>query len=165
MEKDFIGRHVLVDVATFNSNNMTDVSAIYNLLEALSISLKMTLIHPPIVARIPFASHELYRYTNLLIEDGIKSHVVEDMKYALDLQKNNKSGISGTTMWLESHASIHTWPERNFFSFDAYSCKDFDPNIVFDVLNTLFDMKKVNGLDIIRYANSQPVINNIELSY
>ena len=32
-------------------------------------------------------------------------------------------------MWLESHAAIHTWTEENFFSFDAYSCKDFDVEV------------------------------------
>jgi S-adenosylmethionine/arginine decarboxylase-like enzyme len=30
------------------------------------------------------------------------------------------------------HAAIHTWVNEKFFSFDAYSCKDFDSQKVVD---------------------------------
>lgn len=35
-------------------------------------------------------------------------------------------GITGFTIIAESHVSIHTYPGRNFFAFDCFSCKEFD---------------------------------------
>lgn len=35
-------------------------------------------------------------------------------------------GISGVVLIAESHISIHTFPEKGFFSLDIFSCKDFD---------------------------------------
>ena len=35
-------------------------------------------------------------------------------------------GVTGFTVIAESHISIHTYPKRNFFAFDCFSCKEFD---------------------------------------
>lgn len=34
-------------------------------------------------------------------------------------------GISGFVIIAESHIAIHTYPEKNFFVMDIFSCKDF----------------------------------------
>lgn len=36
-------------------------------------------------------------------------------------------GISGVLVLAESHISVHSWPERNFASFDIFMCGDADP--------------------------------------
>jgi S-adenosylmethionine decarboxylase len=162
---DFVGRHVLLDVLTYSSKNLNNIECIYEFLETLSIELNMTLIHPPIVARIPFASNELARYTNLLKQDGVDSQVVDDMSQFLKLRETKMCGISAVTMWLESHSSIHTWPETNFFSFDAYSCKNFNPEIVYNLLRSVFDIKLLNGADINRFTNRLPEVTHINIHY
>ena len=43
-----------------------------------------------------------------------------------------------------------SWTEENFFSFDAYSCKDFDPEKALDYVLQFFDVQSYNGLDIVR---------------
>jgi S-adenosylmethionine decarboxylase len=35
-------------------------------------------------------------------------------------------GVSGFVIIAESHLSIHTFPDKGFFAFDAFSCKPFD---------------------------------------
>ncbi len=35
-------------------------------------------------------------------------------------------GVSGFVIIAESHIAVHTYPEKNFFVLDVFSCKDFD---------------------------------------
>ncbi len=41
-------------------------------------------------------------------------------------------GITGYCLITTSHLSIHTWPLRNRFCLDVFSCRRFDPQIVID---------------------------------
>lgn len=41
-------------------------------------------------------------------------------------------GVTGIVGIDTSHSSIHFWP--TFYTFDLYSCKDFDENDVFEML-------------------------------
>ena len=40
--------------------------------------------------------------------------------------KKMQGGITGMCVIAESHLSIHTWPESNYFAFDLFSCRNFD---------------------------------------
>ncbi|MEM7407514.1 MAG: S-adenosylmethionine decarboxylase [Pseudomonadota bacterium] len=146
----FVGRHLLLDVQTHSSRGINEVHVIYRLLEELSSVLDMTLVYPPLVARFPFASSELSQFVRSLTEEGIQARTVSTMQDLLAKRNSEDSGISGITVWLESHAAIHTWTEENFFSFDAYSCKDFDPEIALSHVLAHFDVASYNGLDIVR---------------
>lgn len=42
----------------------------------------------------------------------------------------DEGGVTGTAVITTSHLSIHTWPLRQRFSFDAYSCRKFDKEVV-----------------------------------
>ncbi len=42
----------------------------------------------------------------------------------------NNLGITGVTIITTSHLTIHTWPDRNYFSFDCYSCQKFDEEFI-----------------------------------
>ena len=42
--------------------------------------------------------------------------------------KPEDGGVSGIVMIAESHVSIHTFPHKNFFTADVYSCSFFDPD-------------------------------------
>lgn len=52
--------------------------------------------------------------------------------------KKDPGGWSGFVLIQESHISIHTFVKRKFFTFDIYSCKDFDTQIVIEHLKELF---------------------------
>ena len=53
-------------------------------------------------------------------------------------------GVTGTITLATSHAAIHIWDaeEPAMFQFDIYSCKDYDPNVVLNHINTNFDLKE-----------------------
>jgi S-adenosylmethionine decarboxylase len=146
----FVGRHLILDVQTSTPRSINEPSAIYNMLEGLSKVLQMTLVYPPIVARFPWASSELERFVSDLKKEGVTAKTLEQMEALVSARADNLAGVSGITVWLESHAAIHTWTEENFFSFDAYSCKDFNPQVALDYLLPMFDIVSYNGLDIVR---------------
>ena len=148
--KGFVGRHLLLDVQTSTPRGINETTTIHHLLEGLSIALEMTLVYPPLVARFPFAGSELSRFVESLRAEGIQANAVRAMEQHLAKRQNEEAGISGVTVWLESHAAIHTWTEESFFSFDAYSCKDFDPEKAVDYVLQYFDVQAYNGLDIVR---------------
>jgi S-adenosylmethionine decarboxylase len=146
----FVGRHLLLDVQTATPRGISEAGIIHNMLEGLSKSIDMTLVYPPLVARFPFAANELSRFVQSLVEEGIEARTVKTMEQLLNKRHSEDAGISGVTVWLESHAPIHTWAEGNFFSFDAYSCKDFEAEKALDYVLSFFDVESYNGLDIVR---------------
>ncbi|MDQ6961908.1 MAG: S-adenosylmethionine decarboxylase [Mariprofundaceae bacterium] len=147
---NFVGRHVLLDVQTASLKGITDKKVIYDLLEGLAVELDMTLVYPPLVAQFPFANQELNKFVKSLKNEGVQAKAVNTMEDLIKRRAQEESGVSGTTVWLESHAAIHTWTEKNFFSFDAYSCKDFDVDKAVQFVLSYFDVTAYNGLDILR---------------
>ena len=53
-------------------------------------------------------------------------------------------GITGTVVLSTSHAAVHIWDKENpsLIQFDLYSCKDFDPDIVLNHIDEMFDLEK-----------------------
>ncbi|MAG19977.1 adenosylmethionine decarboxylase [archaeon] len=58
--------------------------------------------------------------------------------------EGDKDGITGFVLLKESHASIHTFPEKGFFHADVFSCKDFSKERVIEMLKEEFLMKEFN---------------------
>ena len=64
------------------------------------------------------------------------SNTANDLRTKLKERKEESYGYSTFAMIAESHLSIHTFPELNYFSFDCYSCKWFDKDkVVAAILN------------------------------
>lgn len=48
----------------------------------------------------------------------------------------------------ESHLSIHTFPEKNFLSFDLYTCRIYEDNKeYFEILDFLIDHLKADPIE------------------
>jgi len=47
-------------------------------------------------------------------------------------------GVTGVTVITTSHLTIHTWPCEAYFSFDCYSCKPFDVDLVIQEIRQRF---------------------------
>lgn len=68
--------------------------------------------------------------------------VIHDVK--LDLAKLNvepfddEGGVTGVCVLSTSHCSIHTWPLRQFFVMDLYSCRDFNEALVTEAIHHHF---------------------------
>lgn len=84
-------------------------------------------------------------------------------------------GITGTCIIATSHVSIHTFPNgqkdgkrkpRNvqrrifkpFFTFDCYSCKDFNPDLVYDELKRAFKPKTIETALVYRLREDEELI-------
>ena len=158
---NFIGRHLILDVQLNSLRNITQVHSIYNALESLSKTLDMTLVYPPLVAKFPWTATELDRFNQELKKEHLNSATVQKMDQLLSARKNEDAGISGVCVWLESHATIHTWIEASFFSFDAFSCKDFDFSKATTFLLNYFDIKSYQGLNITRSLKGKPKIQTL----
>lgn len=47
-------------------------------------------------------------------------------------------GITGFCLLAESHISIHTWPEKKYFSLDVFSCRNFNEEKIERVIRESF---------------------------
>jgi S-adenosylmethionine decarboxylase len=74
----------------------------------------------------------------------------------LDTVEHEFSPHGLTILYLlsESHISIHTFPERNYFALDVYTCREYENNDtyleIYDYLVKTFDAKKEEPLIIDR---------------
>ncbi len=47
-------------------------------------------------------------------------------------------GITGFCLIAESHVSIHTWPEKKYFSLDVFSCRNFNEEKIERIIRESF---------------------------
>jgi S-adenosylmethionine decarboxylase len=174
---DFVGRHLIVDASTYNRRNLTSTDTVFALFEALARNLDMTLVLPPIVCRYPFANDELSSFCDeieLELERKTKElggkpidlslTPVRIMREFLRRRQMQESGVTGMSIWAESHAAIHTWDEDNYYAFDAFSCKDFRLKDALRLLLTHFDTEVLNCVNLLRFQRSVPQVSNFQIN-
>ena len=73
--------------------------------------------------------------------------------------KGNK-GMTSVTIIETSHIALHTWDEVTpaLLQLDVYSCADFYPNIIFELVNEEFDAVKIEKKFINREHGLEEVI-------
>jgi S-adenosylmethionine decarboxylase len=177
--QDLVGRHLIIDASTFSKRNLTSTENMYSLFESLARNLDMTLVIPPIVCRFPFANDELSTFTEALqqelatkrdelkgknIDIELELDAVNIMNEFLRRRKVEESGASGVSIWAESHAAIHTWDADNYFAFDAFSCKDFEPKDAIRLLLNVFDIEMLNCINMLRYQRGAPKVSSFTVN-
>ncbi|MFN3909806.1 MAG: adenosylmethionine decarboxylase [Candidatus Anstonellaceae archaeon] len=105
------GPHLTLDMYGCDKDKLSDINFIYEFLSNLPAKIGMRKILPPYV----------FKY------DGG--------------EKPEDWGISGIVLIAESHISIHTYPEKNYASFDIFSCKEFEIDKTAKTVIKLFDAK------------------------
>ena len=177
---DFVGRHLIVDASTYNRRNLTSTDTVFALFEALARNLDMTLVLPPIVCRYPFANDELATFCDEIeieLDRKVKELAtgndkpidlslapVRIMREFLRRRQMQESGVTGMSIWAESHAAIHTWDEDNYYAFDAFSCKDFRLKDALRLLLTHFDTEVLNCVNLLRFQRSVPQVSNFQIN-
>jgi S-adenosylmethionine decarboxylase len=176
---DFVGRHLIIDASTYNRRNLTSTDTVFTLLEALARNLDMTLVLPPVVFRYPFANDEITAFCNdIEIELTAKAKAMAAADRPIDLsltpvrvmreflrkRQMEDSGVTGFSVWAESHAAIHTWDEDNYYAFDAFSCKDFRPKDALRLLLSHFDTEVLNCVNLLRFQRSLPRMSNFQVN-
>lgn len=96
------GRHVKI-LGQASAERLRDVKGIESLLQGTIEQLGMRLLGEP----------HMYE-----VEEEIAKLGVEPFE--------DEGGVTGVAVLSTSHCAIHTWPLRNFFVMDIYSCRDFD---------------------------------------
>lgn len=133
------GLHLMVDALCSNGKLLNEPSVTVKAMEDIVRQIDMTMILPPITVKFPHATSELSRVLRRLREEGLGSSATAQ-QIAVDLRERELEsyGYSTLVMIAESHLSIHTFPEFNFFTFDCYSCKSFDADVVMKILEDTF---------------------------
>ncbi len=65
-----------------------------------------------------------------------KMHIIKVLKKKFNVKGSKESGgVSVIALIIESHISIHTWPENKYATVDIYSCgNDADPEAAFSYM-------------------------------
>jgi S-adenosylmethionine decarboxylase len=166
-KNDFVGRHLIIDASTFSKRNLTSTENVYSLFESLARNLDMTLVIPPIVCRFPFANDELSVFADSIQRElggKLELNAVNAMNEFLRKRKMEESGVSGISIWAESHAAIHTWDADNYFAFDAFSCKEFEPKDAIRLLLNVFDIEMLNCINMQRFQRSVPKVSSFTVN-
>jgi S-adenosylmethionine decarboxylase len=177
---DFVGRHLIVDASTYTRRNLSSTDTVFALFEALNRNLDMTAVLPPIVCRYPFANDEISSFCDdveVELEAKAKELAaaadrpvdlslapVRLMREFLRRRQMEESGVTGVSIWAESHAAIHTWDEDNYYAFDAFSCRDFAPKDALRLLLTHFDVEALNCVNLLRHQRSIPRVSNFQVN-
>lgn len=156
------GRHLIIDgILTKESKDIvSSVSLMSKYLEEVTKITGMTLVVPPIAMKFPFAG-ETQRLIENLEKEGTTSPLIEEFKSHIKNRDTNQGGVSAITIWLESHASLHSWPEDNYISIDLYSCKIFEYDEIISYTKDFMKLKDANILVVDRMMNSKARITQL----
>jgi S-adenosylmethionine decarboxylase proenzyme len=72
------------------------------------------------------------------------------------VQEFEPQGVSVLAVLAESHASLHTWPERRTVLVDVFTCGDVSPKLVVDELVARLGRCRVSVNEVERHAG--PVV-------
>lgn len=139
------GRHLILDCQLTDESIpiVSSVEKMAEYLEKVTEITGMTLVIPPISMKFPF-SGETQRLIKRLEEEGTNSPIIEEFKQHIKHRDNNQGGVSAITVWLESHASLHSWPLDKYISIDLFSCKMFEHEPIIDFTMDFMKLAEAN---------------------
>lgn len=165
MNNKTAGRHLILD-CTLTTDSIPIVSstqAMSEYLEKVTEITGMTLVIPPISMKFPF-SGETQRLIKRLEEEGTTSPIIEEFKKHIEHRDKDQGGVSAITVWLESHASLHSWPLDKYISIDLFSCKVFEYKEILDFTMDFMKLEKMEVIIVDRMMNCPAKINQLTLS-
>ena len=116
------GQHLLIDAQASRVDALLDLELGKSCLTAIAERIGMTIVLPATGVKFPHAAAE--------------RRPAKPGKGMI----GQAAGYSAVVLLAESHISIHTFPESNFFTFDCYSCARFDESLVLAVLEETFEL-------------------------
>ena len=139
------GRHLILDCELTDESIpiVSSVEKMAEYLEKVTEITGMTLVIPPISMKFPF-SGETQRLIKRLEEEGTTSPIIEEFKQHIKHRDNDQGGVSAITVWLESHASLHSWPLDKYISIDLFSCKIFEYEPIIDFTMDFMKLAEAN---------------------
>lgn len=156
------GRHLIID-ATLLPESLPIVSSVEKMsfyLEEVTRITGMTLVFPPIAVKFPFAS-ETHRLIEQLDKEKVTSPTIHRFKQHIKQRDTQGSGVSAISMWLESHCTLHSWPEENYISIDLFSCKSYDADYVLEFTKQYMRFRSADALIVDRFMNAPAKIKPV----
>lgn len=89
---------------------------------------------------------------------GISEMTIVDKPQSYKFPENEGCEVSGysiNAMLMESHVTIHTWPESLEFTFDIFSCKKFDYIKLWKFIRESFVVEVAHGSILERFHNKR----------
>lgn len=158
------GRHLILD-CILTDDSIPIVSSTEKMgeyLEKITEITGMTLVIPPISMKFPF-SGECNRLIKELEKEGTTSPYIEQFKEHIKHRDNNQGGVSAITVWLESHASLHSWPLDKYISIDLFSCKVFEYNEILKFTKEFMKLEKAHVICVDRMMDSPAELKQFEI--
>ena len=154
-ESNYIGTHLVMDITSYNGEAMKDEGKVSSYLSELIKMADMTCLVSPQVFKFPF-DNEYKKFLEKLREEGTTSPLIEERLGILDYNEREGSGVTGIAVLCESHAAIHTFPEKKdpFMSVCLYSCKSYDEESIVEFTNKYWDVKENNAVIMHRYVGT-----------
>ena len=162
---DYAGKHLVMDCILSNESMpiVSSTEKMSEYLEKVTEITGMTLVIPPIAMKFPF-SGETQRLIRELEKEGTTSPYIEEFKEHIRHRDNDQGGVSAITVWLESHASLHSWPLDRYISIDLYSCKNFDCSPITEFTMDYMKLYKIHVTEIDRMMKAPAKIKQYEKS-
>ena len=136
---EFKGKHLVVDAICEDKRALLEAQQGNKALQDIVGKIDMTMILPPVSVEFPHAVSEMTRVLQGLDEEGLgESQTARLLRQSLQGRVDQAYGYSTFLMIAESHLSLHTFPEMDYLTFDCYSCKDFDHELVMELLTKAF---------------------------
>lgn len=161
----YAGKHLILDcILTDDSIPIVNsVQKMSEYLEEVTRITDMTLVIPPIAMAFPF-SGETQRLIKRLEAEGTTSPVIEEFKQHIKHRDEEQGGVSAITVWLESHASLHSWPLDKYISIDLFSCKNFACEPIIDFTKDFMKLDTLHITEIDRMMKAPATIKQYVLS-
>ena len=159
------GRHLVLDCTLTDESIpiVTSTEKMAEYLEKVTEITGMTLVIPPISMKFPF-SGETQRLIKRLEEEGTTSPIIEEFKQHIKHRDEDQGGVSAITVWLESHASLHSWPLDKYISIDLFSCKNFACEPIIDFTKDFMKLDTLHITEIDRMMKAPATIKQYVLS-
>ena len=160
----YAGRHIILDCILTDDSIpiVSSTELMSNYLEKITDITGMTLVIPPISMKFPF-SGETTRLIKELEKEGTTSPIIEEFKEHIRHRDNDQGGVSAITVWLESHASLHSWPLDKYISIDLFSCKTFEYNEILKYTMEYMKLEKAHVICVDRMMDSPANIKQFEM--
>ena len=161
----YAGKHLILDCILTDESipivNSTQKMSEY--LEEVTRITDMTLVIPPIAMSFPF-SGETQRLIKRLEAEGTTSPIIEEFKQHIKHRDEDQGGVSAITVWLESHASLHSWPLDKYISIDLFSCRNFDCEPIIEFTKDFMKLDTLHITEVDRMMKAPAKIKQYVLS-
>lgn len=151
----YAGKHLIMDCVLTDESIpiVSSESAMSEYLRRVTEITGMTLVIPPIAMAFPF-SGETQNLIKRLDKEGTTSPVIEEFKQHIKHRDEDQGGVSAITVWLESHASLHSWPLDKYISIDLFSCKEFACKPIIEFTQEYMKLQTINCTEVDRMMTS-----------